>query len=189
MITQFRSSAHSRSLSPPSEDARGFSLIELIVAVAIIAIIAAVAIPVFLNQRTKAARSALESDMHSAIVELSTIQLSNPPGTRMPASASAIATVRGGGWVPTSNGFPRELRIATNCSLTVAGATGDNTSPPTGTGVAHGQFVVMGAVRVNSSDPWNYYFYDSVTGEHKIFTAALSNQWTAVGSNCGYPTL
>lgn len=47
---------------------KGFTLIELLVVIIIIGILAAIAIPAFLNQREKAWGSAVVSDMKNAII-------------------------------------------------------------------------------------------------------------------------
>src|SRR3954452_5956269 len=54
------------------EKDKGFTLIELLVVMIIIGILAAIAIPVFLNQRKKAVDASIKSDLRTVAAEMET---------------------------------------------------------------------------------------------------------------------
>jgi prepilin-type N-terminal cleavage/methylation domain-containing protein len=77
------------------EKDQGFTLIELLVVIVIIGILAAIAIPVFLNQRKKGVDASLKSDLKNAATNIETYLVDNP-------SAAVPAEIVKGTGAPTS---------------------------------------------------------------------------------------
>ena len=64
-------------IARPTEEDEGFTLIELLVVIIIIGILAAIAIPVFLNQRKRATESSVKSDLRTVANEMESYYTDN----------------------------------------------------------------------------------------------------------------
>lgn len=86
------------------ENEEGFTLVEILVVILVIGILAAIAIPVFLNQRQVANDAAVESDAHNAVLAVESYFTANPNGgmpdlaymrANAPKSANVVIALHG----------------------------------------------------------------------------------------------
>jgi len=121
------------------EKDQGFTLIELLVVMIIIGILAAIAVPVFLNQRTKAVDASIKSDLRTVAQEVE----SNYVDTQAYAVQAS--------YVPASTaGVAPSARISTGNTIEYKSVTGG--------------YCLRGSNPNSSATSSKYFVYSSTTG-------------------------
>jgi prepilin-type N-terminal cleavage/methylation domain-containing protein len=144
----------------------GFTLIELLVVMIIIGILAAIAIPIFLNQRKKAVDSSIKSDMKNVASAIESWAVDNP-GIAVPAAASTAAA-------PNIATFSARTTTGNVIAVTAGTTTGSYCIK----GYSAGSNAVGPAV---GAVPASYFWYASDAGGLKA--GAPDN--TSPGGACG----
>ena len=106
-----------------NEKDQGFTLIELLVVMIIIGILAAIAIPVFLNQRKKAVDTAAKSDVSTIGKEVATYFVDG-----LATSTPALVLTAGGRYTLAGNDIGKQSNKLGTPTLTFNDATATDTS-------------------------------------------------------------
>ena len=110
-----------------AQDEKGFTLIELLVVILIIGILAAIALPAFLNQRAKAQDSGAKSDVRTAQTAMETWYTDNQKYDGITATGATNSLVSIEPALANANALTIGSQNATSYSISVTSKSSDGT--------------------------------------------------------------
>lgn len=147
----------------------GFTLIELLVVILIIGILAAIAVPIFLNQRKQALDAQLKSDMRSVATWMETNKTKNPSA---PYPRIAKSWYETNGTITNFGNWPADITLSKATGV-ITSDSGDSQTFFSGNSAAAGAgFCIEGQV-LNSN-------FDMTTATpQKLFYNSLKGGFTS----------
>lgn len=135
----------------------GFTLIELLIVIVIIGVLAAIALPIFMNQQKAAIKASIKSDVRNLLTVTQTYLVKNP-------RATDLIFLRKGDEAPSSNSLssnPLFSKISASDPNAWLKIRGPVTSDIIG---SWDGYAVLGYIDILDSDRW-LYAYNSKTGK------------------------